>query len=743
MRTYQQLKDNWIYAAFNLSGKDEPDFPDSESEPVTIPHVWNIDTPETEGCRLYLNEFTITDYSHGDCAYIEFSAVFGLCRVWLNGEYIGEHRGGYSLFRFEISHAVRKGKNRLIVAADNTRHDDIIPLGGDFNNYGGIYRDVNLIFAGNLHFDLLHYGTSGTEIKTQNNGAVNIRARVSGEKAGTEAQVEFSIIDGITEVDRIICDINSPEAQLKVSEPRLWRGKEDPYLYTASAKIIRDGKICDEVNLPFGFREISISSEEGFALNGTPLRINGVARHQDRYGSGPAPSKEELDEDLEMILEIGANAVRLSHYQHPGYFYDICDQAGLIVWAEIPMLGMPDGNEALKENAVQQLTELILQCKHHPSICFWGLQNEVALAGETLELYNGIERLQQTAKKLDDSRITAGANLYTVKNNSPLNNITDIIGYNIYFGWYYGEITEFEPFLDRFHRDNPGIPLGLAEYGVDCNVNLHSAKPKRKDYSEEFQAVYHETVYPYIQNRKYLWGSFVWNMFDFGSARRSEGRLEGLNGKGLVTYDRKIKKDSFYYFKSQWSVKPFVYIAGRRFQNRCAEETIIKVYSNLDEVTLIVNEKIFKQTVNNGICNFNQIPLQNGSNLVAAVSGDCSDRIIINRRKSPDKSYVYIDPNPDINVANWFTLNEGESEFFPEDRYTIMDSIQTLRSNPQTWALLQREVPMITEDPRSQAMPAISLFRVINFMSNKFTEEFVKDLNSRLKEVKKEQYSEK
>ena len=737
MRSYFALRENWRVAAAEAAENSVPVLPDNEYRPVVIPDVWNKNEPGAEGNRLYRCDFSLDEISSEGCAFIEFAAVAGVCRAWLNGKYLGEHRGGYSLFRFDISSKFRQGENTLIVSADNLRYDDVLPLGGDFNNYGGIYRDVRLIFTDRLHFDLMHFGTLGVDVKPRTSGIVELEARIKGASEDEPARIEFLILDGDEIVCRSVNYISDSSKKLTVREPKLWNGKDSPHLYSACFRILRNDEIIDEVSLSFGFRDIAISPEQGFFLNGEVFRINGVSKHQDWEGAGSCPTEGQLDTDLELILESGANSVRLSHYQHPQYFYDLCDRAGLVVWAEIPLLSMPDGNDGVRKNASSQLKELILQCKHHPAICFWGLQNEIALAGESLEMYRGIEELQALAKELDDTRITAGANLYTVKNNSPLNRVTDMIGYNIYFGWYYGETPDFADFIDKFRKDNPDIPLGISEYGVDCNTVLHSASPKRKDYSEEFQALYHETVYPFIKVREYIWGSFVWNMFDFGSIRRKEGRLEGLNGKGLVTFDRKTKKDSFFYYKAQWSNEPFVHIASRRFKIRTEESVSIKVYSNLESVALSVDGSTWRKKSITGVFIFNDIPMRMGSNTISAVSGKVSDSIVIIRRESVEESYVYKDPNPEINVKNWFTLEEGENELFPEDRYSIMDSIIDLQSNPEVWQMLKQEIPRITDNERTQAMPAISLFRVFNYMSKYFSEEQVKSINNKLRNFKK------
>ncbi len=734
MRTIKTLNEGWQFAACNQYGEDMPIAKDWQS--VKMPYVWNLSDPSEAGPRVYRCNFNLTMHNEQDQSFISFGAVAGQCKAWLNGIYLGEHRGGYSCFRFELNSAAKQGSNELIVLADNTRFTDIIPLGGDFNNYGGIYREVELICTGRTHFDLMHYGTLGLDLSSRPDGTVFLNSRIVGDIENS--QVEYTILDQgrICAQERSVAKLT--DIVLSVEQPHFWNGLPDPHLYQCRARLFEFGALVDEVILSFGFRAIKMTPDQGFFLNGEHLLLCGVAKHQDRFDSGCAPSRSELDKDMQLIREIGANAVRLSHYQHPQYFYDLCDKFGMVVWAEIPMLAMPDGNDGLMENARKQLKELILQCKHHPSICFWGIQNEIAMMNvESLEMYRKTGELNQLAKQLDPDRITASANMNSVKNKSQLNHITDMVGYNVYFGWYYGELEDYATFFDRFHIDNPTVPLGISEYGVDCSVSLHSPTPKRKDYSEEFQCLFHETAYSYIRERNWLWGSFVWNMFDFGSAIRNEGGVKGENRKGLVSFDRQIKKDAFYFYKASWAKVPVLHIAGRRYAKRCEDKTVIKVYANTDEVVLSINGREFERKTGKTVFAFGDVPLQLGNNTVTASAGDLVDEISLTRVEHPDLSYVYIDPNPGFNVNNWFTLETSQDDLFPIDRYSIMDEMGILQANEQVWQLLEQEVPQIANDPRSRLMPSITLLRVINRISGQFTEEYVKDLNRKLNAIPK------
>lgn len=734
MRTITPLTDGWQYAVCEPLN-DAAALPVCHDwQPVALPHVWNRDAPGEAGSRAYRCTLRLAPRS-GRALFFRFEAVGGLARVWLNGQCLGQHKGGYSRFCLDASGAARPGENELLVLTDNTRDGSWIPTGGDFNNYGGIYRPVSLIETDDTHFDLLYYGTCGVELTAMADGTVTLKARLAGDLTG--AQVAYALWDGDTLCAEALCAAAAPAALLRVANPHLWNGRQDPHLYRCTARLLRDGICLDEVSLPFGFRKIEMTADKGFFLNGQHLTVCGVAKHQDRAGCACAVTEADQAEDIALITELGANAVRLSHYQHPAATYDLCDRAGLVVWAEIPLLALPDGNEPLFENAKQQLTELILQCRHHPSICFWGIENEIAIHGESIEMYRKVAELNDLAHALDPTRPTTLANLYCVRNNSQLNQITDMVGYNIYYGWYYGKLTDYGPFLDRFHADNPTVPVGISEYGADCSVNLHRDDPQVGDYSEEFQCRYHEAAYPAFRARDFVWGSFVWNMFDFASGIRQVGDMKGLNCKGLVTYDRKTRKDAFYYYKAWWSGTPFVHLCGRRYVRRCGETTTVKVYANVPEMTLLLNGQEIVIRSGDKVFVFDNLPLRWGENTVTVTAGDLRDEMTLTRVAEPEKSYLYDNPNPGFNVENWFTLEQGAEDLFPADRFSIMDEMGDLKACPEAWALLEQQVPKITGDPRGLSMPRMSLLRIINRMSSQFTEDFVKELNRKLNAIPK------
>ncbi len=715
---------------------DELNFTFDKNEIVNLPHTWNDKDYTIRSKGVYQKKISIEKKHADDEIYLEFLGANSVCRVIFNGHFIGEHRGGYSTFRFDITKQYNwNGENVLTVVVDNSETTDVSPLMGDFTIYGGLYRDVNVICVDKNHFDLEFFGSSGVILNPKaedGNGVLYINQHVIAKE---NAVTHFEVLDIENNlVSELSVDSNDKEVKLTVKNPTLWNGQENPYLYKLKAVLKVDEKECDSVELNFGFRTCALSPIEGFSLNNAKVKINGVSKHQDFAGIGNAISADNMLTDLNIIKEIGANSVRLSHYQHDEQFYDLCDKAGLIVWAEIPMLSLPDEAGVL-ENAELQLKELLYQNAHHPSICFWGIQNEIAMNGESIAMYQSVNKLNDLAHSILSNAITASANMYFVKNNSELNKITDLQGYNLYFGWYYDEVKDLSSWIDLFHEENPKVALGISEYGADCNTKFHSNNPKVNDYTEEFQAKYHEETYAIIESKEYMWGSYLWNLFDFGSFVRDEGGIKGQNTKGLVTFDRNIKKDSFYYYKAAWSKEPFIHITQKRFKNRNDNKINIKIYSNVSEITLLVNGEKVQTQNGNRIFTFNNVELKAGDNEVVACYENIKDDTIFTKVDKADESYVFVDLKPGINVENWFTQKTGEVDLLPENSYSVLDQIGVLMRNEQAWKKVCEMTPKATE--RATPDSEVTLIWVINKLRSLFDEEVVKTLNEELMKIKK------
>ncbi len=726
MRRKDPLINDWyFYIADNSNG--EPVWRPEGGMNVALPHCWNKDDPARYGVAVYQKEIELS-FDGNECVFLDIGAASGVCRAWLNGTYLGEHRGSYARFRFDLTAAARQGKNLLSIMTDNTRYPDLNPLIGDFNIYGGLYRDVNLICVNEAHFDLMHYGSDGVDIETDASGNIRIHSYVAGAK---DPVIRYEIIADKTET--FICDGN--DAMFHIEDPHLWNGKKDPFLYKLRAVLVQDGKEIDQVEKTFGFKGFRIDPQEGAFLNDEYIKIKGVAKHQDFEGYGNATGEEQMELDMAIIDEMGANAVRLSHYQHPDRIYDICDRLGILVWAEIPMLSLPKDNDAVLENAKMMMKELIAQNRHHPCIFCWGIQNEVTMTGEYEGLYPKMKELNDLVHELDPSRLSASANIGFVRSDSPLNRITDILGYNLYSGWYYGTMNDYTDWFRSFHKENPDLCISMTEYGVESSPFFHSSSPHVKDYTEEYQTVYHACVWPQVESEKYVWGSFVWNMFDFGSAIRDEGGCKGLNRKGLVSFDRKIRKDAYYVYKAMWSAEPFIHICSKRYVKRCEKETLIMVASNLKDIKVTVNDKPCEMIQEGPVYRFKAM-LDQKENKVLAYGGPYWDESLIELVEVPEASYIFVDEHPEFNVANWFISEDGQGDFL-KSMYSLNDTMDDLLANEDVRALLQEKIPEIVNDERNKEGNGMELIRIFNYMRGQYTEDFVRELNAELNKIHK------
>ena len=727
------LNDNWMFA--KLPEGTLPEGRENLSmEAVSLPHTWYREEAPYHGLTLYRRE--ITPEAGWGRAFLEFEGADQVCRVFVNGVYLGEHRGGYARFRFEIPQALfNTGKLLVEVALTNSLSPEVSPNFGDFTVFGGLYRNVNLLLTGEARFDYLYYGTDGLIARAvlDENGIGTVRVEPHTDGTGLEDRITYTLLapDGSVAAKQTAGCTDA--STLRVERPVLWNGKQNPALYRLQAQLIRDDQILDETALSLGFRRIAVNSREGLRLNGERLRLQGIAKHQDWGLSYNAVSSEQLDRDFDLIREIGANALRLSHYQHSQETYDRCDRDGLLTWAEIPMLKMT-ADPALQENAKQQLRELILQNLHHPAIFCWGIQNEIGMFRDAPFMHEACRELAALAKALDPDRLVTGANLYNVKFSSQLNRVTDMVGYNLYFGWYYGEMSDYSKYLDRFHAQCPEIPIGISEYGVDANPCLHAEEPKCKDYSEEFQALFHETVYPILQSKDYLWGSFVWNMFDFSSDRRNEGGVRGVNAKGLVSRDRALRKDAFYYYKAIWSDEPFLHLCASRFVRRARERIDVKVYTNLPSVTLWKDDVAVGSAENNGngTVVFPAVALEPGVNRLQAVSGSWEDSCVFERVETPEESYQLPEESGGA-VRNWFL---SDDDTVKEGYYSIMDTAEDVLQGAHS--VLEAYVPKLVEVLDRDLIPLGLSMKSILSRELKDDPDTMLRINEALHKIKKE-----
>ena len=607
---------------------------------VTLPHTWNAQDGQDGGNdykRLtctYQTKLAAPEYDAGtQRVYLQFDGVNASAKVQLNGQVVCQHDGGYSTFRADITD-VLAAENDLLVEVDNSKNDRVYPQKADFTFYGGIYRDVTLLVVDKHPFDLDYYGGPG----------IKVTAKPSADSKSGTVQVEtwHNAANGSVAVQLLDADGNpvaegsGADVTLTIPAVHLWDGRKDPYLYTAVATLTVDGQAVDEVRTRFGVRDFKVDAKSGFWLNGRRYPLHGVSRHQDRKGLGNAITRAMHDEDMALIQEVGANTVRLAHYQHDQYFYDLCDEAGMVVWAEIPYISehMPNG----RDNTVSQMTELITQNYNHACIVCWGVSNEITISTkDKADMLDNHHMLNDLCHKLDPTRLTTLA-CYAMC--GPFNrsaHITDLVSWNLYLGWYVPGFFLNDLWMDFFHLVYPNRPLGFSEYGAEAMPNLHSLHPRRGDHTEDYQAIYHEYMLRCFDRHPWLWATHVWNMFDFAADARDQGGEPGMNHKGLVTFDRKTKKDAFYLYKAWWSDEPFVYIAGRRRADREEGTTVIKVYTNQKKVTLYANGSPVGEKTGDKVFTF-EIPLS-GDVTVRAEAGGQTDETTFHKVDAPNPAY--------------------------------------------------------------------------------------------------------
>ena len=620
---------------------------DGVKSALDLPHTWNnIDGQDggndyRRGTCLYEKQFSKPDFDiEKQRVYLEFHGVNASAKVELNGKTVMTHDGGYSTFRSDITALLEK-ENTMKVWVDNGVNDRVYPQKADFTFYGGIYRDVDLLVVNKNHFDLDYFGGNGIQITAKpvegyKKGEVTIKTFTNCTEA-----VTVSIRDA---EGREVCSGTGLEVHATIENVRLWNGLDDPYLYTAVATLASG----DEVSSRFGVRDFHYHAKTGFYLNGRSYPLRGVSRHQDRKGLGNAISKKEHLEDMDLICEVGANTIRLAHYQHDQYFYDLCDERGMVVWAEIPYISehMPNG----RANTISQMKELIVQNYNHASIVCWGVSNEITISTkDKKDMLDNHRELNDLCHKMDPTRFTTLACYAMCGPFNPVAHITDTVSWNLYLGWYVPGLFLNDLWMDFFHKVYPDRCLGYSEYGCEGMPNLHSSHPHRGDHTEEYQAIYHEYMLKCFERHPWMWATHVWNMFDFAADARNQGGEPGMNHKGLITFDRKTKKDSFYLYKAYWSKDPFVHICSKRYVDRTEDNITVKVYSNQNEVSLFVNGDKIETKHGEHIFVFS-VPM--GAEVqVKATAGETSDDAVFRKVSKPNPNYVLKDSGD--KGANW------------------------------------------------------------------------------------------
>lgn len=722
-----------------------PELEAAHWEPVTLPHTWNaLDGQDGggdyyQGRAWYRKRFVVEQPAVH--SYVRFGAVSKYAEVYCNGHLVGSHMGGFSAFTFELTAYLQSGENELLVLADNANDLPCYPRQADFTFFGGIYRDVELLtFDSAAHLDVTTYGTDALFVTAQVDGTVTLRALAPD---GCAARVEILDAAGVPVASGTACAQEGMlTCTLRVPNPHLWDGLHAPCLYTA--RLTLPG---DRAEAVFGFRSFRVDSEQGFFLNGRSYPLHGVCRHQDREDLGWALTEREHLEDMAIIREIGANTVRLAHYQQSPFFYDLCDRNGLIVWAEIPFISVYDDRREADDNLRSQLRELIMQNCNHPSICFWGIANELGIGGESERMLAMLRELNAAAKAMDPTRLTVIANVGMTPPESEQFHITDVASYNEYNGWYEGTLDGHGPFCDERRSRMPQVPLAISEYGADSVLQWHSAAPKCKDYTEEYQALVHEHAYRDFCARPWLWATWLWNLFDFAADSRDEGGCRGRNNKGLVSYDRTIRKQSFYFYKACWSEEPFVYLCGKRFTKRHEDAVDVKVYSNGTRVTLWVNgRKVGTQTGKTVFC-FPAVALDRTWNeLLVRTDHDAVDTLILEKvAQKPAEYTLVVRKDVSANVAQWFASQTVvEKQLHIREGYlSVDDPLELVYQYPEGFRAVQELIrePLNVDHPAMAARMAtggaMSFRSIWNHISRLLPDEAIYLLNERLNKIPK------
>ena len=715
---------------------------------VNLPHSWNAidgqdgDNDYFRGTAYYAKAFKKMDLPQTDLCYLEIRGANSSADVYLNGKHLAHHDGGYSTWRVDLTGALQQ-ENLLVIAVDNSPNNTVYPQMADFTFYGGLYRDVSLICVPVSHFDLDYYGGPGIKVTptvTGNDAEVEVEVFVTNMKEDQYFQYTICDAEG-----NAVANVVSHDSKVTLPIPGVhkWHGLKDPYLYTAEVNLVEGREILDNVSARFGCRTFEIHPENGFILNGEEYPLRGISRHQDRWGIGNALLPEHHEEDIDLICEVGCTTIRLAHYQHDQYFYDLCDERGLVLWAEIPYISkhMPTA----RENTISQMKELVVQNYNHPSSVVWGLSNEISIGGSNDDLLENHRILNDLCHEMDKTRLTTIAAVSMCKMDDPYLQIPDVVSYNHYFGWYGGDTSMNGPWFDKFHATHPNIPIGCSEYGCEA-LNWHTSTPMQGDYTEEYQAYYHEELIKQLFTRKYMWATHVWNMFDFGADARNEGGENGQNHKGLVTFDRSYKKDSFYAYKAWLSDEPFVHLCGKRYVDRVEDVTKVTVYSNQRTVELFANGISLGVKEAPDHFFYFDVPNKDVTHLVA-VSGDLKDESVIRKVDTFNEAYRLKEEGA---ILNWFDIDAPEGYLSLNDK---MGTVLQTQAGQQMFAAMfgkflgggegggMKAMGFELNADMMSMMNGFTVLRLFTLMGGmmdvKFTKEQLLGLNAQLNQIPK------
>ena len=743
MRTIVNINRKW---AFSKQATSVPAEMPALWDWVNLPHSWNaIDGQDGgndyhRGTCYYVKDIQKMDLPQTDRYYLEINGANSSAEVYLNGEKLASHDGGYSTWRVDITGAL-KDENLLVIAVDNAPNDRVYPQVADFTFYGGLYRDVNIICVNESHFDLDYYGGPGikvTPVMDGDNANVEVEVFVTNSKMGQYLQ--YTVYDAAGDV---VANIAGDETKVNfvIENAHRWHGRVDPYLYTVAVHLVEGKEILDTVSARFGCRSFEIHPERGFILNGEEYPLRGVSRHQDRWGFGNALLPEHHIEDMDLICEVGATTIRLAHYQHDQFFYDLCDERGMVIWAEIPYISqhMPTG----RENTISQMKELIVQNYNHPSIVVWGLSNEITMKGASdKDLLENHHILNDLCHDWDKTRPTTMAVVSPCDMDEPYVRIPDTVSYNHYFGWYGGDTSMNGPWFDKFHKKHPNQLIGCSEYGCEA-LDWHTSDPQQGDYTEEYQAYYHEELIKQLFSRKFMWATHVWNMFDFGADARNEGGENGQNHKGLVTFDRKYKKDSFYAYKAWLNPEPMIHLCGKRYVDRVEDVTKVTVYSNQPTVELFANG--VSLGVKAAADHFFYFDVPNvGETHLVAVSGQLKDEGYIRKVDVFNEEYRLKEKSA---ILNWFDITMPEGYLSLNSKFS--DIMATLKGKMLVMGIFAKLMPQLGGGAGGMDMGSmggmmdmlggftfIRLAGMLGSMNIKFTKEELLDINAKLNKIK-------